>query len=416
MINQTREQITQWLTALGPVGPWLAALVILIVGWLGCVLVRSIVARLLKRTKLDEKMAKYLGTEEAHPEIAVSRFVFYLLMLFVFVVALDAAKLSAEATQPLREMLGEILAFLPNLIGAALLTFVAFALAGIVRKLLKGVLNASRIDERLGMGDEKPLSTAITTVAYFLVILLILPGILSVLGIESVSTAVEPIISGIIGYIPNAIGGGIILAIGLFLAYIVQKTVYSVLNAANFDNIPQKLGHNGGVKLLGNSISKIVSYLAMVTVIIFVAAQAIQVLDLGMLAGLAGLLIRVWGGVILFLAGLLIAGMARDAIKPHNAGWAKVAYFAVAIFVGGMALQVAQLTPMSSQMMQVILYAAVGTLAVAFGIGGAVAIGSGAKPSVESYLKNKSEMLAKKSSEKETAQPRETRPAESRKS
>lgn len=414
MINQIREGITQWLTALGPVGPWLAALVILIVGWLVCLGIRSILSHLLHKTHLDEKMAKHLGKEEAHTEKGISQFVFYFLLLFVFVIALDAAKLSGEATQPLREMLGEMLAFLPNLIGAALLTFAAFALAGIVRKLLQGVLTASRIDERLGMGEEKPLSSAITTVAYFLVILLILPGILSVLGIESVRNAVDPIISGIIGYIPNAIGGGLILAIGLFLAYIVQKTVYSVLTAADFDHMPQKLGHNGGIKFLGNGISKVVSYLAMVTVIIFVAAQAIQVMELEMLAGLAGLMTRVWGGVILFLAGLLIAGMARDAIKPHNASWAKIAYFAVAIFVGGMALQVAQLTPMSSQMMQVVLYAIVGTLAVAIGVGGAVAIGSGAKPFVGDFLKKRSEIIAQKSADHNVSA-RETRPADTSK-
>ena len=131
-MNPIHEQINQWLTALGPVGPWVAALTILIVGWLGCLLIRSILARVLHKTSLDEKMAKHLGTEEAHTELAISRFVFYLLMLFVFVVALGAAKLSAEATQPLRDLLVEILAFLPNLIGAALLTFAAFALAGIV--------------------------------------------------------------------------------------------------------------------------------------------------------------------------------------------------------------------------------------------------------------------------------------------
>lgn len=377
----------QWLEALGPAGPWLGALVILVVGWLASLAIRWLVVRLLHKTRLDERMANSLGLEEANTERGIGKFVFYLLMLFVFVVALDAAKFSAEATEPLRELLTEIVAFLPNLIGAGLLTFAAFALASIVRRLLQGVLHASRIDERLGLGkEERPLSAALTTVAYFLVILLILPGILSVLGIEAVSNAVDPIVAGIIGYVPNVIGGGIVLAVGIFLAYIVQKTLVSVLQAAKFDSIPQKMGHNGELKFLGSRMSTVVSYLAMVTVLIFVAAQAIDVMNLEMLGGLAGLLVRVWGGTILFLAGLFVAGLARSAIKPHSERWAGFAHLAIAIFVGGMALQAAQLTPLSTQTVQVILYATIGALAVALGIGGAVAVGMGGRHTVETFL------------------------------
>ena len=134
----------------------------------------------------------------------------------------------------------------------------------------------------------------------------------------------------------------------------------------------------------------VISYVVMITILVFVIGQALQVMDLGEISELAGLIKSIWGGVVLLLVGLFIAGIARNAIAQRSERWAKIAYAAILVFVAGMALQAADLTVLSDIAIQYIVIGAIGAAAVAAGIGGAIALGLGGKESVAKYLAKKS--------------------------
>ena len=76
-----------WLSILGPAGPWILALIIIIVGYVLAKLISNLLKKGLDKANFDDRMAKLLGQDCEGCEKGVSVFVLYLLMLFVVVLA-----------------------------------------------------------------------------------------------------------------------------------------------------------------------------------------------------------------------------------------------------------------------------------------------------------------------------------------
>ncbi len=385
----TMNGVKDWFDTLGVgnFGPWISAILILFFGFIACWIIQKVVEGLLHHTELDEKVADMLGVSNANTERAFGAFLFWFLMLFVVMAAISAAELGENVTRPLENMLAQVTTFLPRLLGAALLTFVAFAVATIVKKVLLGVLTATRIDERLGLGTERPLTTALTTIVFFLIILTILQGAIETLGIRSISDAINPMIQQILSYVPILFAGGVVLALGIFLSSIVNKALGSTLAAAGIDRIPQRLGYESEIRFLGRPLSEMIAKIVALTIIVVMVKQSINIMNLIELRAVADKILDVWGGIVIFLIGTFVAGLARNAIG--SGVWRDVAYYGILVFVGGMALQAAQLTTLSDTTIQYLMQGAIVTAVLAFGIGGAIAIGLGGRQKVQSYLENK---------------------------
>lgn len=81
----------------------IAALLILIIGWLVALLISAAVRKLLQRTNLDERLGKAMGREETAPssgqtENIIARIVFWIIMIFVLVGVFQALNLTAITT------------------------------------------------------------------------------------------------------------------------------------------------------------------------------------------------------------------------------------------------------------------------------------------------------------------------------
>ncbi len=383
------EKVESWITRFGlrDLGPWVSAALILFFGFIACWIIQKIVEGILHHTELDEKVADILGVSNTNTERAFGTFLFWFLMLFVVMAAISAAELGENVTRPLEDMLGIVTAYLPNVLGAALLTFVAFAVATIVKKILLGVLTATRLDERLGLGSDRPLTTAITTIVFFLIILTIMQGAIETLGVDSISAAINPMIQSILGYVPILFGGGVVVAVGIFLASIVNKALGSALSAAGIDRIPQRLGYEEEIRFMGRPLSEMIAKIVALTIIVVMVKQSIEIMNLIELQALADKILDVWGGIVIFLVGVFLAGLARNAIT--NTVWRDIAFYGILIFVGGMALQAANLTTLSDTTIQYLMQGAIIAAVLAFGIGGGIAIGLGGRYKVQSYLETK---------------------------
>ncbi len=101
-MQQFQDLINQLLALLGGgVIQILAAIGILIVGWIVASALAGIVRTVLRRTQLDDRLANALSedTEGARLDIEkwVSRGVYYVVMLFVVVAALQTLRLTVVA-------------------------------------------------------------------------------------------------------------------------------------------------------------------------------------------------------------------------------------------------------------------------------------------------------------------------------
>jgi len=231
---------------------FLIALLILFVGYIVARIVASVVRRLLERTSLDDKLAEALsggaGEQKYNVENVISKSVFWLIMLFVLVAFFDRLGLSGVAT-PISVFLQDLTAsYLPSLGAAALLLFIAWIVATVLRFLVRKGADLLKIDERLSKhaaleeGEEVSFGDSLATAIFWFVFLLFLPSVLNVLGINEIAQPLQQIFNQIFSYIPNVLGAGLVMLIGWFIARIVRQIVSNLLKAIGTDKVGERIG------------------------------------------------------------------------------------------------------------------------------------------------------------------------------
>lgn len=135
--------------------------------------------------------------------------------------------------------LSGILGFLPNLIGAAIVLAVGWAIANVLAKLTDKGLDAIRFDRWMAKagvdqvvarsGIRLEPSNVVAQLVKWLVVLVTLVVAADALGLPQVTAA----LNAIIGYIPNVIAALLILTLGALLASFVGNLVKSTPLAAS---------------------------------------------------------------------------------------------------------------------------------------------------------------------------------------
>src|SRR4051794_23271100 len=128
------EQISELLIVYVP--RVIGAVLILIIGWIIAALLASLVQRLMKRMRLDQRVGGMLtdSGEPRAPRVSywIGRLVFWLIMLVAIVGSLQALDLTLLVV-PFNELLNGFLAFVPRLIAGAIVVGIAWVLATALR-------------------------------------------------------------------------------------------------------------------------------------------------------------------------------------------------------------------------------------------------------------------------------------------
>ena len=368
------DRINKWLDVFGDFRPWILALVIIGVGFFLANILANGVRKILGRTNLDDRLADMLGQDADGCERAIATFVKWVLKLFVVVLALSAAD-QRQVIEPLNIILKQVFGFLPKLLAAVAIGFVAWIIATVVKNILTGLLSASRVDDRLGLGDSKPITKSVGTIAFFGIILMMLPSALSALEMEEISDPIAQMIATIFDYAPKLFAGIVLFAIGYLVASIVQQVLSGVLSSIGTDSLPNRLGYSGDW-LGGRSLSTIVSYLAMATIIVIIGAQSLKVMELGFISELATEFVpgyfNILVALVIFAAAFFIANVVGQLVEGRSAFWARVVRIAIIAFLGAVALQKANISNLTNETFQLIITSLVIAAAFALGVGGAI--------------------------------------------
>lgn len=310
----------------------LAALAILIIGWLAARLIAVLVRKALQRTDLDNRIASFFTGEDAAAvpiEDWVAKGVYYLILLFVLVAFFQVLGLTIIA-QPLNELLNKLLTYLPGLLGAGLLLLIAWLVATLLRRLVSKVLAASKLDERLGaqvgVEEEGKVSLAQTLgdAVYWLVFLLFLPAILGALQLEGLLQPVQGLVDQVLASLPNLFAVGLILVIGWFAARIVQRIVGNLLAAVGIDRLSERVGV---VAVLGQQkLSSLIGLVVYVLILIPVLIAALDALKMkaitepasNMLNTVLGALPAVFGAFLVlgiaYVVGRVVSGLITNLL------------------------------------------------------------------------------------------------------
>ena len=253
----------------------IGALAILVLGWLVARIVAAIVRGALRRTNLDNKLARWVTGETVAVEDGLARGIFYLIMVFVLVAFFQTLGLTLP-TEPLNLLLNQIFAFAPQLLGAGLLLLLAWIVASVLRAVVFRVLSAAKLDQRLareaGVEDEKSaaLTGTLADTVYWLVFLFFLPAVLNALSLQGLLAPVQNMVNKVLDFLPNIFTAGLILAVGWLVARVVQRVVSNLLAAMGADQFSDRVGLSRvfGQQRLSNVIGLVLYVLILIPVLI----------------------------------------------------------------------------------------------------------------------------------------------------
>jgi hypothetical protein len=288
--------VNLWARVIDFVPNLLAALAILVLGWIVARVVAFGVRGLLKRTQLDNRLATWImgqrpGERPPQTERWVAAAVYWIILAFVLVAVLNALQLQA-VSDPLNKFLGEIFAYLPRLGGALVLLGVGWAVATVARLAVIQGLRRFNLDERLaqplqpeaaaegtaakpeGGAEVAPflLNEALGDALYWLIFLFFLPLILDTLNLRGPLQPVQNLLDQILSMVLRILGALIIGVGGWFLARIVREIVSNLLVAAEAN----RLGARFGIPQLAQTVGTVAYVLVLIPAVI-AALKALEI-------------------------------------------------------------------------------------------------------------------------------------------
>jgi len=397
----TYETAQAWLVEWGP--RIVIALVILIAAHFIAKAVKWAIAKGIDRIPFLSRRDGDASTS-AKPLIDVGERIgevgYWLVWLLGLILALQQLRLDAIVS-PLNEMVSGFLAYLPAVVGAAIIFFVGFVLATILRRIVQAAVEAAELDRRLidaGLTHTPSgpgLARLLGILVFTLVIIPAAIAALDALNIRAISDPATAMLNNILMTIPRVIGAGLII----FIAYVIGRWVMTLteegLKAIGFDGIiasianaepirvgREKMDLTPGVDTIDMSRfppSRMIGLAVLIGIVLFAAVEATRLLEFGamaaMLTEVLQLASRVLFGVVIIALGILLATIlaaaARREGKPSSeiistlVRWGVIALAtAVGLRFMGLANDIIVLA------FGLVLGAVAVAVAIAFGIGG----------------------------------------------
>lgn len=133
----------------------------------------------------------------------------------------------------------------PGLLGKALAAVAILVITWLVAMIVKSLFTklSSKIPalQRAG-ADGASVGTTLGSIGSLVVWMLGLVAILQVLGLSQVLTPIQGMADGVLGFLPNLIGAGVVFFVGALLAKVVRQLVQTALSALPFDRWLKKAG------------------------------------------------------------------------------------------------------------------------------------------------------------------------------
>jgi len=326
-------------------GPRIAiAAVILIVAHFAAKAVKWAIAKGVDRIPFFARRDSAAGTAGAKPMVDVGERIgevgYWLVWLLGLMAALNAlGTWAASIIAPLNGMVAGFLAYLPSVVGAALIFFIGFVLATIVRRMVEATVQAVELDRRLvdagltatprGPGLARLLGILVFT----LIIIPVSIAALDVLNIDAISDPATAMLNNILMTIPRVIGAALLI----FIAYLIGRWIMTLteegLKSIGFDDIissiadaepirvgREKMDLTPGVDTIDFSKfppSKMIGLAVLIGIVLFASVEAARLLEFGAMATMLGEILtlasRVLFGAVIIALGILLAHILAAA-------------------------------------------------------------------------------------------------------
>ncbi len=378
--------------------PHLAAgAVLALVAWLLATLLRALVTKALAATTLDERLSHEAGM--APMSRNAGNVLFWLVILFFLPAILAALRLDG-VLDPVRNLLGQLLGYLPNILGASMIALAGFVVARVLRALVSSLLaaaGAQRINGCLGLDASIQLPRLGGTLVFILVLVPSLIAALDALKIEAISRPATQVLEQVLGTTPHILAACIIVLLTWYVARFAAGLLTRLLESAGVDTLPEKLG-------LGQALSgalrpsQLAGRLVLFFALLFATVEAAGQLGFVQVSDVVTTFITFGGDILLgsaiLVVGFWLSSLAAGAIartgKEGSTFAANVARFAILGLVTAMGLRAMGI---ANEIVQLAFGLTLGAVAVAFalafGLGGRDAAGKLLEHCVARLLRNK---------------------------
>ncbi|GAA1859221.1 hypothetical protein GCM10009715_03400 [Paeniglutamicibacter psychrophenolicus] len=316
------------------------AVIILLVTWLLAKLVKWGIGKLVGRVKGLQRQ----GNDGQQLGESLGKIAALIIWLFGLVAILQVFALS-EVLAPVQDLLGKVMAFVPNLIGAGIIFFIGYMIAKIVRQLVTTALGAvdfSRLTARFRHGATEPdlvqtreqnakIISIIGNILFAIIVIVVGISALQVLGIAAISDPAQQMLALILNAIPQIIAALILLAIGFVIAKFVGTILESTLQGIGTDPVV----HRWGIVPADRSPSGIIALLVKIAIMLFFGIMAARLLNFPEVTVILNEILALGGNVLfgglIIAAGFLIANVVVSIVGPGTAAtiirWATIVLF-----------------------------------------------------------------------------------------
>ncbi len=368
---------------------------ILVVAYVAGRILKLVISGALDSLGVDTRFAQL--TESTEDDVAGSprsfsqvsgTVVFWLLIVFGLAGALEALEIEPLAA-PLRNAIDRVIGLLPSLGVAVALVLVGWAIARVLRVVVRNVLQGlgfDRLMERVGLrkvtGESSP-SDVIGMALMVFVIMQATIAALNELGLETLAGPLTGMVAKFWNMLPALAVSVLIVAVGVFVGGLLRKLVGSALRNLGFDRLMERLGF-GKVADREDKLgefSEMVAFAVQVGVVLLAAAQALDNLQLDTWSvyvnSLLGYVLKnVAVALAVVLVGFIIGGYVRDLIQSRQGDsetgrWiAEFARYAVLVFAFTMGVRQLEVAEDFVLMTFGLLFGALClAMALAFGLG-----------------------------------------------
>ncbi len=357
--------------------------ILALVAWVLASVARTLITGMLAKTQIDEKVSK---AADMKPVSASIGDVLYWLILLLFLPAILGTLQLQGLLAPVQGMVDQLLAMLPNILGAIIIGLVGWFVAKILRDIVQNLLSVVGVDklgEKAGLSGNVSLSQLAGLLVFIFVFVPALVAALNTLQIEAISRPATDMLSAFMAAIPDIFAAVIILSIAYVLARFISGLIAQLLEGLGANALPQKLGFKA-MTADGFALSKFVGTVVSVFIMLFATVEAANQLGFSQVSDIVATLIEfagqvLLGGVIL-VAGFWIAGLAHAAVVKISgesaaalAGILRAAILGLVLAMGLRAMGIAD--DIVNLAFGLVLGAVAVAFALSFGLGGREAAG-----------------------------------------
>lgn len=360
----------------GSFGTPIAAIVTIILGWFIAGLLKKLTKSIITKSGID----KSLSSSKVSFANLIAKLVYYLVMIFVFMLALDRLGMTS-VLEPAKGLLKGFTEFIPNIVGAGLIGYIGYMLATIVSELVG--LSGDTIQKfapKLRLPENIDIVDILKKVVFIFIFIPLLISALNILNIDSVSQPASAMLQSFFSAIPKVLVATLIMIIFVLGGRFLSELLKDLLDSLNLNQVMQKAGL---AYITGNTnIERLIANIVYAFIVLFGLMTAIDKLEFTKLSEVMNTIVGLGGnilfGLVILAIGNWIANVAsKNFLKSDNnafvANIIKIAILAIFLAIGLRRMGIAD--DIINLAFGITLGAVALTVVLSFGLGGREAAG-----------------------------------------